>query len=610
MVKDLIRNSWYIVKTAWRVKEKKVIVLCLLSAALALATNLMNLYVVPVILGKLESGAGAGELIFTIAAFTLCIMLLSAAAAYADTNIVYGKVTLRSAILGMINVKAATTSYSNVVDERFRKNFDKACLSVADQRSSTETIWKTFENLIVYTAGFVIYLSLLSSAQPMLFVVVLVTAVISYFAENYADRFAYEHKDEAKVYESRIAYILKTEDELGSAKEIRIFGLRGWLESLYGKTMKAYKAYKAGIQNVYLTVAIIDIILTFARNAAAYIYLIMSVVNGKTDVAAFLLLFTAVGGFAQWVTGILKELNNLHKQTMDISMTREFLEYDEPFKFGEGEHIDVQDESRYEIRLENVSYRYPGADKDTLTDINLTIHPGEKFAVVGLNGAGKTTLIKLICGLLDPTEGKVLLNSRDIRDFNRVDYYTMFSAVFQDLLLLPGSIAVNIAQTDENIDMLRVKNSAEKAGIDKRIASLPAGYETHIDRQVYEDAVMLSGGETQRLMLARALYKEAPFIVLDEPTAALDPIAESQIYQKYNELTQGKSSIYISHRLASTRFCDRIIMLGNAGIIEEGTHEELLKKNGEYFRLYEIQSRYYREGELEDGEEQKETVMD
>ena len=222
---------------------------------------------------------------------------------------------------------------------------------------------------------------------------------------------------------------------------------------------------------------------------------------------------------------------------------------------------------------------------------------------MGLNGAGKTTLVRLVCGFLNPDKGKVLLNGKDIRDYDRKDYYMMFAAVFQEFALLPGSIAQNIAQTDEDIDMARVKSCAVKAGIAGKIEELPGGYDTHLNRQVYEDAVMLSGGETQSLMLARALYKDAPFIVLDEPTAALDPIAESRMYEKYNELANGKSSIYISHRLASTRFCDRIIMLGNSGIIEEGTHEELLKKNGEYAKLYEIQSRYYTEEDNEDGQE-------
>ncbi|MFR3483412.1 MAG: ATP-binding cassette domain-containing protein [Clostridia bacterium] len=232
-----------------------------------------------------------------------------------------------------------------------------------------------------------------------------------------------------------------------------------------------------------------------------------------------------------------------------------------------------------------------------------TLHPGEKLAVVGLNGAGKTTLMKLICGFLDPTEGRVLLDGKDIRNFNRADYYTMFSAVFQSFSILAGTIATNVAQNDVGIDMERVKECIEKAGLRAKIESLPEGYETYLNREVYEGAILLSGGETQRLMLARALYKNAPFIVLDEPTAALDPIAESDMYQKYNEMTSGRSSIYISHRLASTRFCDRIIMIDNAGISEEGTHDELLKLGGKYAGLYEVQSKYYKEGEADNGEE-------
>lgn len=599
---NMLQNSWYMVKIAWQAREKKVIVLCLLSAVLVLVTSLINLYIPPVILGAVGRKVGAGELIFIVAAFTLGIMLSSAAAAYVDTNIVYGKVTLRSEMLAMINRKAATTSYMNVVNDRFKKDFDRGCLSVASKRSSTEEIWDTLGGLLTDIAGFVIYLRLLSNAQPALFVVVLVTGVVSYFAANYANSFEYRYKDGTAEYKNHIDYILETEGELGAAKDIRIFGLRGWLEELYAKVMKAYTAFNGKIQNVYLGVAVLDVVLTFMRNGIAYMYLIMLVMDGKIDVAQFLLLFSAVGGFAQWVTGILKEFNNLHRQSIDISMTREFLEYDEPFKFDGGEHLRAEPGKAYEIRLENVSFRYPDADKDTLTDINLTLHPGEKLAVVGLNGAGKTTLIKLICGFLDPTRGRVLLNGRDIRDFNRADYYTMFSAVFQDFSLLPGTIAMNIAQTDDDIDMLRVKKCAAEAGIAGKIESLAESYNTYLNRQVYKDAVMLSGGETQSLMLARALYKEAPFVMLDEPTAALDPIAESQMYQKYSELTEGKSSVYISHRLVSTRFCDRIIMLGNGGIIEEGTHEELLNNNGEYSKLYNIQSRYYRE-EAADGEE-------
>lgn len=198
----------------------------------------------------------------------------------------------------------------------------------------------------------------------------------------------------------------------------------------------------------------------------------------------------------------------------------------------------------------------------------------------------------------------MLLDGKDIREFDRKDYYAMFAAVFQNFSLLAGTVAANVAQTDDNYDMERIKDCVEKAGLSAKINSLKDGYQTYLNRIIYEDGAELSGGETQKLMLARALYKKAPFIILDEPTSALDPIAEADMYNKYNELTKDCTSVYISHRLASTRFCDRILLIDDHRIAEEGTHEELLKLSGKYAQLFEIQSKYYREGDInETGQE-------
>ena len=214
---------------------------------------------------------------------------------------------------------------------------------------------------------------------------------------------------------------------------------------------------------------------------------------------------------------------------------------------------------------------------------------------MGLNGAGKTTLVKLICGFLDPTGGRVLLNGQDIRQYNRRDYYKLFEAVFQDFSVLSCTVAENVAQAMDGIDEEKVRYCLDQAGLTEKITSLPAGIKTHVGRDVYLDGVEFSGGQTQRLMLARALYKDGPILVLDEPTAALDPIAEHDIYMKYSEMTAGKTSVFISHRLASTRFCDRIIFLDHGAIAEEGTHQSLLAQGGGYARLFEVQSHYYRE---------------
>lgn len=599
---NMAQNSWYMIKIAWTSGEKKVILLSLLSALTAVALNLINLYVPPTILSVVERKASVTELIVTIVVFVAALMFVSAASAYVNTNTLYGRISTRCEIITQLNKKAATTSYPNIYDEKFKGLKIKAQESINSNRAATEAIWTTLTELTTNMIGFVFYVVLMSSVQPLLLIAIIVTTVISHFVSNHLNEWGYRHRDEESEYTTQIYYLDRRSSDVALAKDIRIFNLRSWIDELCAKGMAAYTAFQNQAQGVYLWARIVDLVLTFLRNAIAYAYLIGLVIGDGLSVSQFLLFFSAVGGFTAWVSGILGGFRMLHNQSLDISTVREYLEYPEPFKFENGEPIDAKANGLYEIKLENVSFRYPGADNDTLTNINLTLHPGEKLAVVGLNGAGKTTLIKLICGFLDPTEGRVLLDGKDIRDYNRRDYYKMFSAVFQEFSLLAGTIATNVAQDSVGIDMERVVDCIEKAGLRKKVESLKDGYETYLNREVFEEAMLLSGGETQRLMLARALYKNAPFIVLDEPTAALDPIAESEMYQKYNEMTSGKSSIYISHRLASTRFCDRIIMIADGGIGEEGTHEKLLKAGGKYAELFEIQSKYYKEGESENAE--------
>ena len=564
------QNVWFMIKLAWTSGEKKVLVLGLLSALLAVALNLARLYISPAVLAVLEKQASLTELLKTIGGFVLVTLLLSAAAAYVDVNTLHGRVTVRQEIMNLLNRKAATTSYPNVDDEKFRKLLTKASECVSSNNQATEAVWGKLVTLLTDGIGFLIYLRLLTAVPPILIVVILATAAVGYLSRRRVNGYRYLHREEEAEYERQMDYLFDQAKDLGAAKDIRIFGMKSWLEELYAKVMAAYMAFQGKAQNASLRAEFADLVLIFLRNGVVYAYLIYMVLQQNLGVAEFLLLFSAAGGFSEWVSGLLEGFGTLYKQSLDLSTVRECLEYPEPFRFEGGVPIPA---GAAEIRLEKVSFRYPGASENTLKNLNLTLHPGEKLAVVGLNGAGKTTLVKLISGLLDPTEGRVLLDGKDIQEFNRSEYYTLFSAVFQDFSLLAGTVAANVAQNEEKINLPLVKDCLEKAGLREKIEALPNTYETCLNRQVYEDALLLSGGETQRLMLARALYKDAPFTILDEPTAALDPSAESELYQKYHELTKNKSAIDMSHRLASTRFCDRIIMIGDGGICEEGTHE-------------------------------------
>ena len=449
--------------------------------------------------------------------------------------------------------------------------------------------------------GFIAYLFLLSNLNVFLILLVAVTSIVEFFVSKHINEWEYRHREEKEVYDKEISYFLEKPRQIQFAKDVRIFGLGTWLRDLRTKSMKMLTAFVARREKVYIWANVMDVAMTLLRNGIAYVYLIWQTLEQGLPASEFLLYFTAVSGFTVWVTGILSEFSQLHKESIGLSKVQEYLNIPEPFKFEDGIQPPVAD--GYELKLEKVSFRYPGTEKNILENINLTIHPGEKLAVVGLNGAGKTTMVMLLCGFYDPTEGRVLLNGIDIREFNRRQYYELFSAVFQGFSIQDTTIAECVAQTATDIDMDKVTDCLDKAGLTTAIAKFPDDVKTHFGREVYLDGVMLSGGQTQRLMLARALYKDGPILVLDEPTAALDPIAENDIYMKYSEMTAGKTSLFISHRLASTRFCDRIIFVADGGIAEEGTHEELLAKNGAYANLFEVQSRYYRKGGESDEEE-------
>ena len=591
---NMWQNSAYMIRLAWSVKEKKVIFIGLAMALLTVALSLIELYVVPVILSIIETHAPIGEIIIIIAAFTAGLMAVTAAKSYFDINNLYGKISVRTEIINMINDKGATTSYPNLFDDNFNKLLSKSIECTNDNEQATEAIWKTLTELTANMIGFIIYLCLFTFVQPLLIVLVIVTTVISYFVGNRLNEYGYRHREEEAEYERHMEYVITKASDFTAAKDIRIFGLRPWLSELYNKGMAAFTAFHNRAEGVYIWARICDLVLTFLRNGAAYALLIYMVIQNEITVAEFLLYFTAISTFTQWVMGILQASLKLHTQSLDISRVREFLDYPEPFRFSGGAAL--PDRRPYELRLEDVSFRYDGAETDTLRHLNLSIRPGEKLAIVGLNGAGKTTLVKLLCGLLDPTEGRVLLNGVDVRQFNRQEYYGLFSAVFQEFSILNVTIAENIAQNTENIDDARVNACLDQAGLTQAVAQLPQGTKTHVGREVFLDGVLFSGGQTQRLMLARALYKDSPILILDEPTAALDPLAENDIYLKYNDMTAGKTSLFISHRLASTRFCDRIILLADGGIAEEGTHESLLAAGGAYASLFAVQSRYYQEG--------------
>ena len=587
------QNVGWMVKIAWKVR-RRVLFLCVAMAALEVANNLAQLYVAPEILSRVERHAPIGELLGTIGLFTLALFLTMGLKEYFEKIVLFPRVDVRSNIVGMIGRKCNMTSFPNTLEAKFIKLREKAHQSTQSNNEATELVWETLTELMQNVGGFLVYLTILSRLNEALLGVIVATCVAGFLLSRHSDNWEFRHRDEEESCYAKKSYIRRKAESVELAKDIRIFGLQGWLNELLDRVHNVYLDFLLRSEKVQLLSDITEALLTMARNGIAYAYLLHMALRDSLSVPEFILYFTAVSTFTTWVMGILQAAQKLHEESLDISQVREFLDYPEPFRFEGGVAIPKADAC--ELKLEHVSFRYPGAEEDTIHDLDLTVRPGEKLAIVGLNGAGKTTLVKLLCGLFDPTEGRVLLNGVNVRDFNRREYYGLFSAVFQEFSILDVTVAENIAQTNENIDAQKLWDCIEKAGLTQTIQKLPKGLDTHVGREVYLDGVLFSGGQTQRMMLARALYKDGAILLLDEPTAALDPLAENDIYQKYKDMTAGKTSLFISHRLASTRFCDRIIFIADGHITEEGTHDQLLARGGAYARLFEIQSRYYQEG--------------
>lgn len=591
------QNSVYVIKAAWA-RDKTVLLVVLAQILLTVAISVVALYLPKTVVAQITGHVSVHTLTMTVLGFTAVTVLLQAAKRYLDDTAQPRRAGLRVSVGHDILSKIIETDFTNLEKKDFTDAKQKANDVTGSNNTATEQIYYTFANLGANGLGFVVYIVLLIAVNPWVLLITAATTLVGVWARNRANRWRHAHDAESAGYNKRLNYVNWLGNNYNMAKDIRLFAMADWLKDIYDAYLKLSCDLSRRVQIRQLAADAADLTAAFLREGIAYAYLIGLVLNAGLPVDQFVLLFAAIGGFSGWITGILSEYATLSRHSMDYCRLREYLEYPDVFNRDDGEPLQAEPDAAYALELRNVSFRYTGATENTLENINLTLHPGEKLAVVGLNGAGKTTLVKLLCGLYDPTEGTVLLNGRDIRVFNRKHYYALFTAVFQEFNILPMTIAENVSQlTSEEADHDKVMRCLTQADLADKIKALPGGTSAWMLKSVNEDAVEFSGGETQKLMLARALYKMSPVLLLDEPTAALDPIAESRLYQRYNELSAGRTSIYISHRLASTRFCDRIILIGHKTIAESGTHDELMKQGGQYAELFEIQSKYYKDGE-------------
>lgn len=459
-------------------------------------------------------------------------------------------------------------------------------LPVADIVKNTFGI---VENLL----GYALFGTMITFAGPWLLPLLTAAPLVHIFSARLYDKWRYAHRKEIDVLDQRMQFVTDLSDNFSTAKDIRIYGMAEWLRQRFSGLSAERSRWNVRDARHRMGAALPDLLVILLRDGGAYALLLSMYYKESISVSQFVLYFAAISSFAEWVDGIVRCFNNIRTNSLVISDFRDYLDYPEEDGSGAAR---AQEHMAHgpEIVFDQVCFRYEDAQEDAIHNLSFTLKSGERLALVGVNGAGKTTVVKLLCGLYRPTSGEIRLDGVPLADFKHEDYYRLFSTVFQDISTAFFSLAETVSCTRlEDTDVQRAEECMRLAGLGEKLDSLPQGVLTKLDKHVNRDATELSGGESQKLMLARALYKNAPVLVLDEPTAALDPVAESQVYLRYREMCREKTSLFISHRLASTSFCDRILLLDHGQILEEGTHADLLEQGGEYARLFEMQSCWY-----------------
>ncbi|GAA0368113.1 ABC transporter ATP-binding protein [Alkalibacterium iburiense] len=587
-----INNIWFLLKEI-AVYDKKLFLYVGLASVSGMLLPLATLGLTAIVIEGVSTGQNVEWLIGTFVALLVGVLVLTV---LSKTNMMklqmQGNI-FRVIILNRLAVHLMKIDFDVFDGDEGQEKINKAFDTASNPHQAFQHIFLVLEGLTKSILGFLLYSYILVDIHWLFIVLVGVSSVINFLYSLHINTLEDDNKKVVSPVNRKITYLTEQTGHFQRAKDMRLYKMENWFGDIFSQLSQEKYQLTHQVRRRKIGGNILDGGFKLVIDLVAYVLLIQMIISGEISVASFTVYFGAIATLSQWISGILRRIVDLNKAGMEIDDYREFMELKSTRNHGEGVETEVSPSLPYSIEFKNVSYRYPEAETDTIKEFNLTIKPGEKMALVGVNGAGKSTLIKLLTGLYRPTEGEILINGHRMDEYNLDDYYALFSVVFQDYYELPVTIEDMVLQGKEKDDVYLNKVEKE-SGLKHVYQSLPKGRETKLVKRIFSDAVDLSGGQKQKLQLAKALYKNGPILILDEPTAALDSIAESEIYQQYESLSKNKTSIFISHRLASTRFCDRIVFLEDGKIIEEGTHSELMRLRGKYFDMFETQSYYYK----------------
>lgn len=538
-------------------------------------------------------------LAINIAVATVILLLVNFVQGFVQNYSGWMYMLVRMRMVREKNLKTMTMDFYHMEDQQVLDIYWRAGQACNGNSQGIEGLMRMLSDITVQLGVVIVGIMILSSLNPWLVLVMCVMSVLNAFMSTLASR-----KTKREVWDvlapwwRKRWYMDRISSNFDTAKDIRMFGLKKWLLDKYVELNKVRYKLEVLNQTVWFWCSMWYTLTWLLMQGFLYGYLIFQVWNGGLTIGNFSLYISSAMTFFGYVNNITGRFAEMIARNREVNDFRSFMEFDGNSEKKDAKKNPVPKMDSYEFVFENVSFKYPGAERYALENLNITLKAGDSLAVVGLNGAGKTTFIKLLLRLYNPTEGRILLNGVDVQTYDRDSYFSVFSPLFQDVSLFAFPLAENVSmKTPEETDKDKAAGYLNDAGMGEKVASLKDGIDTQLLKIVYDDGVDLSGGEKQKLALARALYKDSPVVVLDEPTAALDAIAEGKLYNDFSRLIAGKTSVFISHRLSSTQFCSNVAMFKDGKMIEYGNHKSLLALNGEYANMWRIQSQYYVEEE-------------
>lgn len=561
----------------------------LLSVITPVFASWVTAYVVQLVIDKTP----AGRLFFTIFAAFIGYGAIAAVKSYLQKREYTGFIEVRlSNYMYPVYKKIVDLRLDALEAPNMRVNIEKSLMANGTNHWGNEGFYHNMTTFLTRVLGLATFISIIGAIHPMVLLLLLITAIVSSFASYGVNSYYEKHYNDEAKENMTMKYIDRLTDQVSGGKDIRVFALTDWIIDKYQTAIRNVRRLNFKGETIRFGRDTLDNVFAFLRNLICYTYLIF-LLRGGMPIAEFVFFIGMIGGFATWLEHLARTYIDLLRDSHMISDYRCFLDIENGY--GTGDREKISEKENLDIVFDHVTFQYPGAENAVIKDVSFHIKQGEKIALVGVNGAGKSTIVKLMSGLYLPNEGRVLVNGIDTKKLDLQSYYAKEAAVFQDAFATAYSIAENIALSEE-YEEEKIWDALKKAGLHTKVKSLHKGIDTCLGTDIEEDGVQLSGGEMQKLLLARALYKNPKIVILDEPTAALDALAEADVYQTYEENLKGASSLYISHRLASTKFCDRILLLNNGVIEEAGTHEELMALHGTYTKMFQVQSQYYKEG--------------